>query len=130
MSNLTKEQIEEIFRKSRERQAKLREQEAQNKAAERLRKNKARKQQARLEKEAQKAKEEAELEAYRENIRQDVKPSRWIQDSPTNNLYSKYELEHIEELYPNETGRLSKKYWLLIEKVKKELQEWEEATQG
>lgn len=125
MSNLTREQIEEIFRKSRERQARLREQEALKKAAERDKRNKARQQQARLEKEAQKAKEEAELEAYRESIRKDVKPSRWIQDSPTNNLYTKYELEHIEELYPNEEGRIN---WKAFNKSVMEFKKkWEEA---
>ena len=39
-------------------------------------------------------------------------------------LYTKYELQHVEDLYPEETGRINWKLWnILVTKLRKEFQQ-------
>lgn len=122
MSVKSKEQIEEIFRRSRERKEKERlEQEKmkeQIKALEMKEYQKAYREKRKREKEAQRAKEQAQWERLRS-----IPMDDWIlQDK--GEFYTKYELEHIEELYPNERGRLSDRFFEIIEEAKKEYADW------
>ena len=128
MSNLTKEQIQELFRKSRERQEKLRLKQEAEKEAEKAR-MKARRQLVQQEiKEAQKAKEEA-LEAKEDDsvskLRRDIQiyHQKFIErESKEDDLYTLYELQHIEELYPNERGRIKWHNWeKIVEQVRHQL---------
>ena len=109
MSNLTHEQIVEIFRQSRERKQKERQKEqemkSQIKAIEAKKYQKAYREKVKREKEAQRAKEQAEWERAR-----CIPMDDWIlKDS--GDLYTEYELRNIETLYPREKGRLNFKWF-------------------
>lgn len=105
MSVLSKEQIEEIFRLSRERKEKERlEQEKmkeQIKALETKKYQKAYREKRKREKEAQRAKEQAQWERFRS-----IPMDDWILYD-TGELYTEYELRNIETLHPREKGRLN-----------------------
>lgn len=123
MSTYTHEQLQELFRKSRERQEKLRLQQEAEKLALRASKKAHRQLVQRQEKEAQRAKEEALRASFLIEIRKEVPENRWIEPRGTNNLYSKHELQNIEELFPNETGRIRWVNWeRIVEEVRNQIQ--------
>lgn len=48
--------------------------------------------------------------------------NQFERETPEENLYSLYELQHIEELYPEEEGRINWKLWdFLVDKLRKTL---------
>lgn len=117
MSVKSKEEIEEIFRRSRERKEKERlEQEKmkeQIKALEMKEYQKAYREKRKREKEAQRAKEQAQCE-YEWNKARDISDIKWMEKKYSDyyGLYTKYELQHIEELFPEEEGRINWEVWM------------------
>lgn len=62
-----------------------------------------------------KEEEEKKQRKYLQSLRQPTDNTRWFDQMALCGGYSKYELQHIEECHPDEKGRLSDKYWQLIE---------------
>lgn len=72
--------------------------------------------------ELQRKMEEEEAERFAMEARtMSIYHKKWmVRERDDNELYTKDELEHIDELYPEETGRLTEKYWEMIGQMKAE----------
>lgn len=125
----------EAHRKWKEQQArkKAREEEWARKRAERellkqekQKEREAKRQQAELQqKQKEEEQERIKRERYEWDKQRDISDIKWMEKKYSDyyGLYSKYELQHIEELFPEETGRLSDRFFEIIEEAKKEYAE-------
>ena len=125
MSNYTKERLEQMFAERRRIKEQERIKESQRltkqKAGEALRRKQHRELQHKLKKEAEAKQKTAQVEASIQALRAPlpVYRTKYVERFPDNEeLYTKEELMNPPE---GESGRLSETFWLLIEKMKKEL---------
>ena len=122
----------EAHRKWKEQQArkKAREEEWARKRAERellkqekQKEREARRQQAELQqKQKEEEQERIKRERYEWDKQRDISDIKWMEKKYSDyyGLYSKYELQHIEELFPEESGRINWSVWnALVEEGKK-----------
>ncbi|MBP5421125.1 MAG: hypothetical protein J6Y78_01655 [Paludibacteraceae bacterium] len=100
-------------KKARKEEQERRRQEEIRKAAEIRKKREKKLEEERL-------KKQQKEEEYQWKKDREIEMDDWILYD-TGALYSKYEMLHLDELYPNEKGRLSDRFWELIEIGKKEI---------